>query len=243
VLEKLLGVLLSDKTIGAVGSASVIPGNEVLKSETSGLVKDVFDKPPLQWSVFEGVEEVECLHNTFLFRKEAAKHGYPSNLSPVGHREETMFTYGMKKAGWKLMVVGEVITWHLQQPSGGIRTYGDQAMWAHDDDIFKKWLKNKGGFEKPKKNEFFVHLNNGLGDHIEFLKILPEIRKKNPGKKFLIASCFPEVFKKEKDVKQISIAEAESRFNNLEKYDLYRFMAENNWKKSVKEAYRVIYLK
>jgi len=240
VLEKLLAVLLSDDKIGAVGSLSIVPGNLVPKEHTSGSIKDIFNAPPTQWAKFSGIKEVDHLHNTFLFRREASKHGYPLNLSPVGHREETMFTYGMKQAGWKLVVVGDVITWHLQQSGGGIRSYQDQSLWDHDDEIFRRWLGNEGAFDKPKENEFVVVLDNGIGDHYEFLKILPKIREKNPGKTFILATCFPEVFANE-DVIQISIAEAKVRFNDLGKYDLYKFMADNKWRNSVGEAYLRMY--
>lgn len=236
VLESLLNKLLSDDKIGAVAGRSIIPGGTLPRSQTSGMINDLYTKPHIQWSKFSGSEEVDHLHNTFLFRKEAAKHGYHMGLSPVGHREETMFSYGMKLAGWKVIVMGDVNTWHLRQPHGGIRSFNDGSMWAHDEEVFKRWMSDKS--ERRLDNSFIAVLDSGLGDHFDFLSILPEIKAKH--KNIILATCYPDVFKDE-GVTQISIAEASARLGNIESHNIYKFMAENNWKSSIKDAYRKLY--
>jgi hypothetical protein len=242
VLDRLYTKLMSDAKIGAVAGSTLVPGEKVPHDFTSGKIADIFDKPPVQWSVFKGEMEVEHLNNSFLFRREAGAHGYPDFLSPVGHREETIFTYGMAKAGWKLVVLGEVITWHLRQPQGGIRFYKDQSMWDHDEQKFKEWL-GMAGKKAPSEDKTFVAvLDNGLGDHYEFKKILPAIKKKYPKKKIVLATCYPEVFNDQKGIQQISIAEAKAIFGDIEKFNIYRFMAEKNWKKSVSDAFSKMYL-
>lgn len=236
VLETLLDKISSDEKIGAVASRSVIPGNVAYKRDASSKIDDLNIKPNLQWTKFSGWEEADHLHNSFLYRKQAGKHGYHLGLSPAGHREETMFTYGMKLNGWKLFVNGEVITWHLRQPQGGIRTYKDESMWRHDEDVFRKWMQSQN--EKLPEDSLMVVLDCGLGDHIVFASLMPEIKTKY--KHIIIASCYTDVFKDE-PVTQISIAEAVARLGNIEQYNIYKWMLVNNWKTSIKDAFRRMY--
>ena len=244
VLETLYNKLISNDKIGAVASTSLVPGEISNERDTSGLIKDIFDKANPQWSKFNGEKEVEHLHNSFLFKKAAAVHGYMDNLSPVGHREETMFTHQMFRNDWKLIVIGDIVTWHLRQPSGGIRSNNsNQKMWEDDEKIFIKWLNNEDidNLLEDNSDEFIAVLDSGLGDHIEFLKILPEIKKKYEDKKIILATCFPDVFKNE-EIEQISIAEAKTRLGNIDKYNIYKFMVERDWKKSILKAYERMYL-
>ena len=238
VLEVLMEKMLSDEKIGAIGSRSLVPGETVNYKDASSKISDLYSKPNLQWSKFPGFEEVDHLHNTFLFRKSAGSHGYHQGLSPVGHREETIFTFKMKLSGWKLMVCGDVVTWHFRQQSGGIRSFQDQSMWDNDEKLFQQWMRQ----QNTNPNVFLAVLDSGLGDHLDFLTLLPEIRAKYPNKVITLATCFPEVFKNELDVKQISIADAVERLGNIESHNVYKYMAENNWKTGIKDAYRALYL-
>jgi len=232
VLERLVNVISSDSKIGAVGSASIV-WNRFEKAEDAGITLNELEKPNLQWTEFNGHRFVEHLHNTFLFRKQAASHGYPKNLSPVGHREETMFTHDMYLNGWKLVVVGDVITWHLQQYDiGGIRVYTDERYWIHDEEVFKRWKASK-----YKEDKVFI-LDSGIGDHLEFLKILPKIKEKYYDKNIILATCYPEVFERE-GVEQISIGEAIERYGEEERrrQNIYEYMDRNNWTGHIKDAY------
>ena len=238
VLETLMNKICSDDKIGAVASRSLVPGETVPYNVASSKIGELDSKPNVQWSSFQGFDEVDHLHNTFLFRKNAGRHGYHQGLSPAGHREETMFTYGMKLNGWKLYVCGDVITWHFRQASGGIRSFKDQSMWDSDEQLFQQWMRQ----QNHNPNEFLAVLDAGLGDHLDFLTLLPEIRNKYPNKSITLGTCFPEAFKNESDVKQISIAEAAERLGNIEGHNIYKWMAENNWKSNIKDAYRKMYL-
>lgn len=92
--------------------------------------------------------------------------------------------------------------------------------------------------ERRLDNSFIAVLDSGLGDHFDFLSILPEIKAKH--KNIILATCYPDVFKDE-GVTQISIAEAAARLGNIENHNVYKFMAERNWKSSIKDAYRKLY--
>jgi len=237
VLETLVNKIISDDKIGAVASLSLIPDNIVDVNNASSNIDDLYTKPNIQWSRFNGWKEVHHLHNSFLFRKEASKHGYHMGLSPVGHREETMFSYGMYLEGWKLYVCGDVITWHLRQSTGGIRSYTAKEYYDNDEKIFRMWMEEHG--KKLNDDYFFACLDNGLGDHLDFFQLLPDIRKKY--KNITLAVCYHEVFEDEKDIELISISDAFHRYGNLERFNIYKYMVDNNWKDSIVEAYRKLY--
>jgi hypothetical protein len=140
----------------------------------------------------------------------------------VAHREETLYTYGIYQKGYKLLVVPNAITWHLKNPEGGIRSETKKELYEHDEAIFRNVTN--------LSNRTIVVLNSGLGDHIVFSNILSDIP--NP----IIYGCYPEI------IPCKSIAEAEALFGSLEQWNIYKKMAEWNWKNSLESAYRKLYL-
>lgn len=237
VLENLL-VHISMDGVGAVASSVYFPWvvPVPLDLSASGLIGDIKVRENVQWFKFSGPIQVEHLHNTFLFRKEAASHGYPKNLSVVGHREETIFTHGMVLQGWKLLVVGDIITWHLREQKGGIRLFHDTSLWQNDEDSFGMWASTHG----IEFNTYcLIVLDNGLGDHLAFCHVWPEIKKKaeKNKNKIILAVCYPEVFLGET---VISIDDASRLDKDLSKYSIYKFMADNNWKGNLVDAFRAM---
>jgi len=234
VLENCLKVMFARPGVGAVGSLSIVYDVNVSVEDTSGMLKDIWSKLIPQWACFRGVQEVEHLHNSFVYRRRAVQHVLELDLlSPVGHREETIFTAAMHRAGWKLYVVGDVITWHLRQSRGGIRSFDDERMWKHDDEIFAKWVN--GG-------QKIIVLDSGIGDHIEFLKILTLVKERYKDCELIFATCYPEVFEGQ-GITQISIAQAKELLSPEEyaRHNVYRFMSEQKWTGSVKDAYMALY--
>lgn len=237
-LQKLLEVGESDPKIGGVAGCVLHPGVVFHPNATSGLIADSNFKYALQFAKFSGVREVEHFYSTFLFKKEAAVHGYCRELSRVGHREETIFSHEMYRAGWKLMVNGDAVTWHWQYPTGGIRTCSNPEFWQKDQQVFEKKIKQWGVTFNQYK---FIYLNNGIGDHFDFRKILPEIKAKH--KNIIVSACYPEAFFDEKDVEIIDLNSGQILSNgDVEKYDVYKFCFDRNWNKSLVEAFRQIYL-
>ncbi len=238
VLENLL-VHISTEGVGAVASSVHFPWSSPapLDLSASGLIGDVKARQNVQWFKFTGTQQVDHLHNTFLFRKEAASHGYPKNLSVVGHREETIFTHSMVLQGWKLLVAGDVITWHLRDPEGGIRLFQDTSLWQNDEDTFNAWASSNG---IKFNNYWLIVLDSGLGDHLAFLHVWPDIKNKadKMGHTILLAVCYPEVFLGES---VISIADAAKLDKDLNKYNVYSFMANNNWRGNLVDAYKVMH--
>lgn len=217
VLETLFSHTAPD--IGAVGGAILTPPFGPLGPVTSK-IEDIYNEPNVQWYYIDKVKEVDHLHCSFLYR--AGIQDYDLSLSRVAHREETLFSYGLVQKGYKNLVVPNAITWHLKNSTGGIRDSHVIELFEHDETIFR----NKLSF----KDQTIVVLDCGMGDHIVFKKVLPEI--KNP----LIFSCYPEI------VPGRSIADAHNLFGDLSHYSIYRKMDEWNWTKSLEEAFRKMYV-
>jgi GT2 family glycosyltransferase/2-polyprenyl-3-methyl-5-hydroxy-6-metoxy-1,4-benzoquinol methylase len=222
-LETLLGKMRDD--IGAVAGLVPIPPGS-MSAQQKALIAEI-DGPNAQWGFGLARDiEAEHLHSTFLYRRNLAH--YDLSLSKVAHREETIFTHELFRLGYKLIVTPDAVTWHLRNPEGGIRT-GDPALWAHDEEIFEHYLKKWGIERKPSK---LFYLDNGLGDHIIFKSLLPEIKQKcNP----TIACCYPDIFEGEN---VISLAEAQARGTTPDNHNIYRWMALRSWKRSLVDAFR-----
>lgn len=237
VLEKLMKNIKPN--VGAIGGLVVDPKIPISSHKlASNKIEDIYLGLNIQWFKEDrGVIEVDHLYSTFIYRKEAAEHGYCLDLSKVGHREETVFSHEMKRAGWKLLVDTSAVTWHLRNDIGGIRSDSHQDMWAHDEQIFAKKLEKWGVI--PNKYKFIV-LDCGLGDSLMFKSILPEIKEKYKDHKIVISNCYPECFSNE-DIISISIAEAQMILGDLSNYNVYKWAWDRNWKTSLIDAYRGLY--
>ena len=149
-------------------------------------------------------------------------HDYNLGLSRVAHREETLFTYGLFKKGYRVLVAPHAVTWHMKNPQGGIRSETRKEMYEHDEHIFR----NTVGLA----DSTIVVLNCGLGDHIVFNSILDSIP--NP----MVFGCYPEV------IPCRSIAEAKQLFGDLDQWNIYKKMCEWKWTGSLQDAFRKLYL-
>jgi len=240
-LENLLQAM-EDPQVGAVGGLVHDPKSVSPRpSFITGKIEDILNPFNLQWYQWTGPsEEVDHLYSTFLYRVEAGRKagGYSRVLSPVGHREETMFSHGIKRSGYKLLVTPDALTWHFREGKGGIRSYTDGSLWARDEQVFMTKLAEWGVTPREYK---FVVLNNGLGDHFMFKSILPELLAKNTGKRIVISNCYPEVFKGVEGVTLASIADAQAAFGSLDQWDIYRYGEAHQWKKPLADAFRAMY--
>jgi hypothetical protein len=211
----------TDDNIGAVGGAVLTPPLIFENSNATGKIENIYTEPNIQWGTIHNTTEVDHLHCTFLYR--AGICDYNLGLSRVAHREETLFTYGLKQKGFKLLAVPNATTWHLKSPSGGIRDNNIMSLFEHDEQIFQNTLN--------LKNHTIVVLNNGMGDHIVFKHVLPDIA--NP----IIYSCYPDI------VPGKSIKEAIDMFGDIEQFNIYRKMDEWKWTESLENAFRKLYVK
>lgn len=241
-LENLLKEM-EDPTVGAVSGLVHDPKSVSPRpSFITGKIEDILNPFNLAWYQWSGSpEEVGHLYSTFLYRVEAGRKagGYCKTLSPVGHREETMFSHEIKRAGYKLLVTPDALTWHFREGTGGIRSYTDGSLWARDEEVFKVKLKEWGVAPREYK---IVVLDDGLGDHFMFKSILPELITRNPGKRIVIACCYPEVFRDVDGITIASLADAYAAFGNLEQWQIYKWAEERDWKGPMADAFRGMYL-
>jgi GT2 family glycosyltransferase len=210
------------KNIGAVGGAILTPPFPVNfdNEKPTGKIEFINREPNIQWSFIDKVKEVEHLHCSFLYR--AGVHDYHLGLSRVAHREETLFTYGLFKKGYKILAVPNANTWHFKNPNGGIRSESNEILYGQDETLFNNLINYS--------DKTIVILTGGMGDHIVFTHVMNEI--KNPE----IFTCFPDI------VPGKSIAEAHQLFGNLDTWNIYIKMYQWKWKDSLENAYRKLYL-
>ena len=215
-----LAALMSHVTseVGAVGGSILTPPFAPVSGVT-GLIQNIDSEPNIQWDYIKEIKEVDHLHCSFIYRAGIAD--YNLSLSKAAFREETLFTYALQQAGYKILVVPDANTWHLKNKFGGVRDE-QKEMFDHDDRIFKNFLNFK--------DKTIVVLDCGMGDHLVFSKMMNEI--KNP----VIFSCYPEI------VPGGSIQQARDMFGNIDHYNIYAKMDQWNWQGSLENAFRKLYL-
>ena len=215
-LEKLMKYALPN--VGAVGGSILTPPFS-RGFKATGKIEDIDREQNLQWDYISEVKSVDHLHCSFVYR--AGIHDYDLSLTRIAHREETLFTYGLKQKGYDILVV-PAVTWHLKNKDGGIRD-GVREMFEHDENVFRKSLL-------LPNNSTIVVLDCGMGDHIVFKHVLPDI--KNP----VVFSCYPDI------VPGRSISEAKAILGDtFDSYNVYRKMDNWNWKDSLENAFRKLY--
>ena len=210
----------TSKKVGAVGGAILTPPLQFESFKPTGKIENIDTEPNIQWSFIHKVKEVEHLHCSFLYR--AGVHDYNTGLSRVAHREETLFTYGLYLKGYKILAVPNAISWHLKNPNGGIRSETNQKLYEQDELIFRNTI--------AYKDKKIVVLNCGMGDHIVFSHVMPDITNAE------VFTCYPDI------VPGRSIAEAKVLFGDIEQWNIYRKMAQWKWTDNLENAYRKMYI-
>lgn len=243
VLEQLYKFIKSDDKIGAVGPSILDYKNLKTYKIASNNIADIHLGMNVQWSYEKDRKIVPVDHlqgSTFLYRRAAAGHGYDLGLTRVAHREETLFTYGIKRNGWKLYALCGVNTYHMRSGSGGIRDFNIKELFDKDEDYFLKKLAEWGVDAKRFK---VVHLNSGRGDHYAFKSILPELVEKYKDERIIVAACYKEVFWDitYPNVSVVDIGDI-SLIIDAEAHQIYRFMGMRKWKGTLAEAYKAMYL-
>ena len=206
--------------VGAIGGAILTLPVNPDTSKNTGKIEDIDKEPNIQWAEIKKLKEVEHLHCSFLYR--AGVHDYNLGLSRVAHREETLFTYGLYLKGYTILAAPHANTWHLKNPQGGIRSESNQQLYHHDELIFRNTL--------AYKDKKIVVLNCGMGDHIVFKNVMPDITNAE------VFTCFPDI------VPGRPISEAMSLFGDIDQWSIYKKMAEWNWTDSLEKAFRKLYL-
>lgn len=239
VLQKLVESF-DDKT-GAVAPCimDAVAFDTFLGPIPTGKLVNMNREPNLQWFEYpwDTQFEAEHLYSSFVYRKELPV-SFDNRLSFVGHREETLFTHNVFRAGWKLKVRTGAIMWHYRETSGGIRATSFKSYWDHDEEIFQSELKRWG---VSFLDETVVHLDCGVGDHYAFLSALPAIQKKHPN--LVISCCYPNVLRNVKNARLLSVDEGKRYFGDAlcDSMNIYKFMYENNWSGNLVDAFQAAY--
>jgi len=233
-LRKLNAIISKDEKIGAVAPSVTMPNPQPLPVGLKNRI-DNLKTPNIQWFKGEGIHEADHLYSCFLYRKGLMN--YDLTLSTVAHREETIFSHSLKRAGYKLMVNMNAQVYHFQAREGGIRTFNDPILWEHDEKIFKAYLSLWNVSEEDSK---MVILDCGIGDHWAFKNILPELKEKH--KHITIAACFPDVFWDEPELNIISIADAKAIYGDITPFQVYKLLWDTKEKIHLIEGFRRMYL-
>lgn len=239
VLEKLVKNIRPN--VGAIGGL-VVQSNQIrqVPSIASNKIEDIYLGLNEQWFLHSNSKpkEVDHLYSSFIYRKSIAS--YNTNLSVVGHREETLLTYQMKLKGYTNILDPSAKTWHFCNPIGGIRSDNkDRATtFGRDEGVFQQFLAE----HNIKTNNYsFVVLDNGIGDHYAFKYILPEYFEKYKNKKHVFFVCYEQVFNDVQNITMASIADAHTLFGSVDKYNIYKLMIDHHWTKSLSWAFRKLY--
>ena len=218
VLEELYR--FTGPSTGAVGGQILTPPYMPDTNEVTGKIDNIDSEPNVQWGKFNVARQVEHLHCSFLYR--AGIVDYNLGLSRVAHREETLFTWGLHQKGYINWAVPNAVTWHMKNPQGGIRAETNRQLYEHDEQIFRNHL--------AYRDKTIVVLNCGMGDHVVFSHVLPEIKNAE------VFTCYPEI------VPGKSMAEAQHLFGDVDHHNIYKKMDQWRWKDSLENAYRKLYL-
>jgi len=243
VLEKLHKVIMSDEQIGAVGPLVLNPNNPPSRppSFAKNKIEEInFFCINLQWfrPVKSDLIDVDHLHSSFLYRVSASSP-YCDKLSIKGHMEESMFSYEIKRNGFKVLVDPKSVVWHYRNPEGGIRSHDaptpeqDSAMFASDEMVFREKIKEWG--IKPKEFHLISSMF-GIGDSLLLRSLLPEIQKYQ-NRNLIIVTTHPEIFDGYEVMDPYSAdIGLKSIGDNLERYNAYNWCSRNNWQGTFKDA-------
>ena len=212
--------------IGAVGGAVVVPGGDTQGGTSK--IEDIYHKPNIQWSKKSIPQEVDHLYSSFLYRAGVAH--YDLRLSPVAHREETLFSLSLREKGYKLYYISGAVTYHLRSETGGIREGAKQEFFVHDEQLFKDYLEKQG--------IKVIRENGGIGDNLIFRQnvLFPLLQKY---KKVILGTCYPEVYR---DVVEDNLTIVPvGTIMELPSDSIYAWAAYNKWRGPFGEAYKKFY--
>lgn len=236
VLETLAGAFTPD--VGAVGGLIHVPGRT--PSTFHRFQKIEQTDSHVQMFRHQNPEpfQVDHLHCSFLYRKGIVP--FPHRiLHQCGMCEETIFSHEIARQGYRLMVMPESVTYHLQSARQGMRSY-TRADLEHNKAVLER-KKELWAFIPPGSK--VIVDAHGIGDSIVLEAALPEIVEKD--RKTIIFTNNIEAYKIEpvavEDVHFLRVEDANIFFSGYFPEDVYGFMARREWTRSMQEAYVELY--
>ena len=156
-----------------IDNDSLTRGWDIQKNEYNRLC-DVYSVWNVQMITNQStdIKEVEHVYSNYFFRKDDEISHY-LRLSTSSHREETIFTYQYFKKGYKLYIIPESKTYHLNydKTTGNNRHSHDSAI--QNEIVFIEWLKKWNivpqEFEIIEEEHQFVTGNSKTGKQDGYL--------------------------------------------------------------------------
>ena len=195
VIERFVEILLTEpnpENIGAIGFSVRVPNTGANITTNDSLDKMFAVKladialPNLQYNRGCIKTDVEHLYSSFFYRPNIVH--FDTNLSVVGHTEETIFSYELYKLGYRLIVDLSKNVYHFQQLQGGIRSFPNPELWENDTKYF---LSKYGKFI----NKFLLICNpNGYGDNLVMAKVIKDNIELFKDCIPLVATAYPQAY-------------------------------------------------
>jgi hypothetical protein len=229
-----------NEEIGAVAGQVWIPGSNRKQPKWAKGLLSTHEHVTPQWYQLDEDVYPEHLHCSFMYRTNAAlaSEGYPEGLSPVGHTEETQFSYNIFKTGKKLVVLKNTIMYHLRYPSGGIRNSKAtdpyrQYCFKADGEAFSRYRAANGLV--VLKDSILCFLSFAKGDALMYSMAMPKIIDywKERGKKVIVSTDWKELIEEigeQENVEYITLEEG--AMCHFAKNSIYHWMAMVNWQGS-----------
>lgn len=253
VLETLKNTIINNSSVASVGGLVLHPKDEKmyrLNILANNKIDRIFFGCNLQWFKHKSKDliEVDHLYSTFIYDREKVfkSEGYPTNLSRIGHREETIFTYNLKKAGFTNLINPSCVTWHCEIGSGGIRSKESDQYAYEDEQKFLSYL-NKNNIKY--KDPLFVVNHGGIGDNYAMMHVLDELIEKLSDKNFIVVSTmYPDLYKDLPNIKHYDVIHKLDLLyflteEQIYKLEPYTWAAENNFNGHYIDIFREMYLK
>ena len=236
LLEKLYEDMMSDPMNGAIAPLVHDPNTRNIPTVTQNpdefvnKITEILYTQNFQWIMPADRTvkyKAEHLFSSFLFDRKKC-NGYCTELSQVGHREETIFSHDILRKGFKLVIDPSVIVQHYKNPEGGIRDKNvTNEMFQKDEETFKRKLIS-WNIQIDKKK--IIILNCGIGDHFAFKNHVKGLIENIPD--ITIASAFPNIFF---DIPNIKIMGLQPAYDVLgkteaESHNIYTWCIKREWK-------------
>lgn len=133
----------------------------------------------------------EHLYSSFMYRADVGKAigGYCMELSSIGHREESDFSYRFHLAGYRMLIHPDAVGFHFCAPSGGIRSdsiKNKEQLAGADHAIYERrqrnWRKRYEEKMRMSKGGVSIMKSDGIG-LVKEIKLTPSEVKELPAKK------------------------------------------------------------
>jgi len=155
-LEILMDSIQADPKVGAISCPILNPSipktHQIMPMDyPEQTLANLYHNRQWTWKKNLASEEVEHLHSSFIYRTKAMNEigGFPSGLSKVAFREETLSTYPMFLNGWTLIYDPNPTIWHMKADMGGCRDNNIEGLYITDEAEFRNRI-NK--MTKDKSN-------------------------------------------------------------------------------------------